>query len=114
MRYIGTSLAEPLFGLQGVMLSPCTGVRSGPGGCAPLEGPYPSPHCSDACCAALQVSHHPPICAAHAENANFQYDLVSAPTTRFLGNSLEVFPYGRRLSKGRACSCAHQPGNSAP
>lgn len=44
---------------------------------------------------AEQVSHHPPVCAAHAENANFQYDLVSAPTTRFLGNSLEVFPYGR-------------------
>jgi hypothetical protein len=44
---------------------------------------------------AEQVSHHPPICAAHAENENFCYDLVSAPTTRFLGNSLEVYPYGR-------------------
>lgn len=44
---------------------------------------------------AEQVSHHPPICAAHAENAHFKYDLVSAPTTRFLGNSLEVYPYGR-------------------
>lgn len=22
------------------------------------------------------------------------YDLVSAPTTKFLGNSLEVYPYG--------------------
>ncbi|KXZ44648.1 hypothetical protein GPECTOR_64g142 [Gonium pectorale] len=44
---------------------------------------------------AEQVSHHPPICAAHAENSHFRYDLVSAPTTRFLGNSLEVYPYGR-------------------
>ncbi|PNW85958.1 hypothetical protein CHLRE_03g199759v5 [Chlamydomonas reinhardtii] len=44
---------------------------------------------------AEQVSHHPPICAAHAQNSHFRYDLVSAPTTRFLGNSLEVYPYGR-------------------
>lgn len=44
---------------------------------------------------AEQVSHHPPVCAAHAENSHFQYDLVSAPTTKFLGNSLEVYPYGR-------------------
>lgn len=41
------------------------------------------------------MSHHPPVCAAHAENTHFQYDLVSAPTTKFLGNSLEVYPYGR-------------------
>ena len=45
---------------------------------------------------AVQVSHHPPICAAHAENVHFKYDLVSAPTTKFLGNSLEVYPYGKR------------------
>ncbi|KAJ9527536.1 hypothetical protein QJQ45_025810 [Haematococcus lacustris] len=44
---------------------------------------------------AEQVSHHPPVCAAHAENKHFKYDLVSAPTTKFLGNSLEVYPYGR-------------------
>jgi len=44
---------------------------------------------------AEQVSHHPPVCAAHAQNAHFFYDLVSAPTTKFLGNSLEVYPYGR-------------------
>ncbi len=42
----------------------------------------------------MQVSHHPPVCAAHAENKHFLYDLVSAPTTKFLGNSLEVYPYG--------------------
>ncbi|EFJ40057.1 oxysterol binding protein [Volvox carteri f. nagariensis] len=52
---------------------------------------------------AEQVSHHPPICAAHAENGHFRYDLVSAPTTRFLGNSLEVYPYGRtRISLVRS------------
>lgn len=45
-----------------------------------------------------QVSHHPPVCAAHAWNEHFAYDLVSAPTTRFLGNSLEVFPLGETLS----------------
>ena len=47
----------------------------------------------------VQVSHHPPICAAHAENGQFVYDIVSAPTTRFLGNSLEVYPYGRPMSR---------------
>ncbi len=49
--------------------------------------------------AVSQVSHHPPIGVAHAENAHFSYDLVSAPTTKFLGNSLEVFPLGE------ACRC---------
>ena len=33
--------------------------------------------------------------AAHAENGAYVYDLTSAPTTRFLGNSLEVYPNGR-------------------
>lgn len=52
---------------------------------------------------AEQVSHHPPVCAAHAENEHFAYDLVSAPTTRFLGNSLEVYPLGRtRLTLKRS------------
>jgi hypothetical protein len=51
----------------------------------------PVPLLLDLC---VQVSHHPPVCAAHAENAHFAYDLVSAPTTKFLGNSLEVYPYG--------------------
>lgn len=48
----------------------------------------------DTCSRGPQVSHHPPIGVAHAENAHFSYDLVSAPTTKFLGNSLEVFPLG--------------------
>lgn len=52
---------------------------------------------------AEQVSHHPPVAACHAENAHFTYDLVSAPTTKFLGNSLEVYPYGRtRITLKRA------------
>jgi hypothetical protein len=46
----------------------------------------------------LQVSHHPPVSAAHAENSSWTYDIVSAPTTKFLGNSLEVYPKGERSS----------------
>jgi hypothetical protein len=64
---------------------------------------------------AEQVSHHPPICAAHAENAHFQYDLVSAPTTRFLGNSLEVYPYGERgLRIGAGAALAVRRGPDWP
>eukprot|EP00210_Caulerpa_lentillifera_P008633 g8236.t1 len=44
---------------------------------------------------AEQVSHHPPIAAAHAENEHFIYDIVSAPKTKFLGNSAEIYPCGR-------------------
>ncbi len=66
---------------------------------------------------AEQVSHHPPICAAHAENMHFKYDLVSAPTTRFLGNSLEVYPYGEEPGwqavgwvRGADCHSKEGPG----
>ncbi|KAK9843175.1 hypothetical protein WJX74_008032 [Apatococcus lobatus] len=51
---------------------------------------------------AEQVCHHPPIGAAHAEGNGWSYDIVSAPTTRFNGNSVDVFPLGRsriRLKK---------------
>ena len=41
-----------------------------------------------------QVSHHPPIGAGHAETELWSYDLVSAPKTKFLGNSVEVYPIG--------------------
>lgn len=44
---------------------------------------------------AEQVSHHPPVGASHAENDLWSYDLVSAPKTKFLGNSVEVYPIGR-------------------
>ncbi|KAK3249370.1 hypothetical protein CYMTET_41194 [Cymbomonas tetramitiformis] len=44
---------------------------------------------------AEQVSHHPPIAAGFADNDKFAYELVSAPKTKFYGNSLDVFPYGR-------------------
>jgi hypothetical protein len=43
---------------------------------------------------AAQVSHHPPIGAGHAETELWSYDLVSAPKTKFLGNSVEVYPIG--------------------
>lgn len=42
----------------------------------------------------MQVSHHPPIGAAHAENENWTYDIVSAPTTKFLGNAVDIYPVG--------------------
>jgi len=44
---------------------------------------------------AEQVSHHPPISAAHAFNDKWDYDIVSAPKTKFLGNSVEVYPISR-------------------
>lgn len=48
---------------------------------------------------AEQVSHHPPIGAAHAETPYWSYDIVSCPKTKFLGNSLEVYPVGRTRIK---------------
>lgn len=44
---------------------------------------------------AEQVSHHPPIAAAHAASAKWAYDIVSAPTTKFLGNAVDIYPVGR-------------------
>ncbi|XP_072996423.1 oxysterol-binding protein-related protein 3A-like [Typha latifolia] len=44
---------------------------------------------------AEQVSHHPPMSAAHAENSHFIYDITSKVKTKFLGNSAEVYPLGR-------------------
>lgn len=43
---------------------------------------------------AEQVSHHPPIAAAHCESDKYTYDIVSCPKTKFYGNSIDVFPYG--------------------
>ncbi|KAL8531462.1 hypothetical protein ACS0TY_008164 [Phlomoides rotata] len=42
-----------------------------------------------------QVSHHPPMSAGHAENEHFTYDITSKLRTKFLGNSLDVYPVGR-------------------
>jgi hypothetical protein len=44
---------------------------------------------------AEQVSHHPPIAAAHASSTAWAYDIVSAPTTKFLGNAVDIYPVGR-------------------
>ncbi|EPS62630.1 hypothetical protein M569_12159, partial [Genlisea aurea] len=41
------------------------------------------------------VSHHPPMSAGHAENDHFAYDVTSKLRTKFLGNSLDVYPVGR-------------------
>ncbi|XP_073057067.1 oxysterol-binding protein-related protein 3C-like [Primulina eburnea] len=42
-----------------------------------------------------QISHHPPMSAGHAENEHFTYDVTSKLKTKFLGNSLDVYPVGR-------------------
>ncbi|MED6120869.1 Oxysterol-binding protein- protein 3C [Stylosanthes scabra] len=42
-----------------------------------------------------QVSHHPPMSAGHAENEHFTYDITSKLKTKFLGNSIDVYPLGR-------------------
>ncbi|CAL4913784.1 unnamed protein product [Urochloa decumbens] len=44
---------------------------------------------------AEQVSHHPPMGVAHCENEHFTYDISSKLKTKFLGNSLDVYPVGR-------------------
>eukprot|EP00268_Persea_americana_P009623 TRINITY_DN1384_c0_g1_i2.p1 TRINITY_DN1384_c0_g1~~TRINITY_DN1384_c0_g1_i2.p1 ORF type:complete len:458 (-),score=85.84 TRINITY_DN1384_c0_g1_i2:632-2005(-) len=52
---------------------------------------------------AEQVSHHPPMSAAHAENEHFIYDITSKLKTKFLGNSVDVYPVGRtRVTLKRA------------
>ena len=42
-----------------------------------------------------QVSHHPPIGVGHGETDLWEYDITSTPKTKFLGNSIEVYPLGR-------------------
>ncbi|KAK9734803.1 hypothetical protein RND81_04G164300 [Saponaria officinalis] len=42
-----------------------------------------------------QVSHHPPMSAGHCENEHFTYDITSKLKTKFLGNSIDVYPVGR-------------------
>ncbi|KAF6137812.1 hypothetical protein GIB67_040520 [Kingdonia uniflora] len=44
---------------------------------------------------AEQVSHHPPIGVAFAENEHFTYDMTSKLKTKFLGNSVDILPLGR-------------------
>nr|CAB3501268.1 unnamed protein product [Digitaria exilis] len=44
---------------------------------------------------AEQVSHHPPMGVAHCENEHFTYDITSKVKTKFLGNSVEIYPVGR-------------------
>ncbi|KAI3800869.1 hypothetical protein L1987_28968 [Smallanthus sonchifolius] len=48
---------------------------------------------------AEQVCHHPPMSAAHAENEHFVYDITSKVKTKFLGNSVDVYPLGRTRLK---------------
>ena len=55
----------------------------------------------------LQVSHHPPVGAAHAENKDWEYDMVSAPTTKFLGNSIDIYPIGEDNGPSILPACLH-------
>ncbi|GFZ18033.1 OSBP(oxysterol binding protein)-related protein 3C [Actinidia rufa] len=41
------------------------------------------------------VCHHPPMSAGHAENEHFTYGVTSKLKTKFLGNSLDIYPVGR-------------------
>jgi len=41
-----------------------------------------------------QVSHHPPISAFHSENDQWKFWQNSSPTTKFLGNSLDLNTHG--------------------
>lgn len=45
----------------------------------------------------LQVCHHPPMSAGHAENKHFTYDITSKLKTKLLGNSVDVYPLGRSV-----------------
>ena len=47
------------------------------------------------CGVSFQVSHHPPIGVAHAESEHFTYDITSKVKTKFLGNSIDIYPVGR-------------------
>jgi len=46
-----------------------------------------------------QVSHHPPISAVIYRGEGWEYGLVSGITTKYWGNSVEVFPEGNRYIK---------------
>jgi hypothetical protein len=41
-----------------------------------------------------QVSHHPPISACHSENEAWKFWQNSSPTTKFLGNSIDLITHG--------------------
>ncbi|EFN59995.1 hypothetical protein CHLNCDRAFT_133152 [Chlorella variabilis] len=61
---------------------------------------------------AEQVSHHPPVGAGHGETELWTYDIVSAPKTKFLGNSVEVYPIGRtRIRLKPTGECAEKPAD---
>lgn len=60
-----------------------------------------------------QVTTSPPVGVAHAESPRWEYNIVSAPKTKFLGNSLEVFPNGRSRIRLRTSgeTYTHVPPN---
>ncbi|KAH1076362.1 hypothetical protein GYH30_052022 [Glycine max] len=42
-----------------------------------------------------RVSHHPSMSVMYAKNEHFTYDVTSKLKTKFLGNSVDVYPVGR-------------------
>lgn len=59
---------------------------------------------------AEQVSHHPPVGAGHARGRGWEYEITSSPRTKFLGNSIDVFPVGRtRITIGDEVYALHPP-----
>lgn len=61
---------------------------------------------------AEQVSHHPPVGAAHGCGPGWSYEITSAPRTKFLGNSIDVFPVGRTRITIRGETYALHPPQS--
>ncbi|WJX83977.1 glutathionyl-hydroquinone reductase [Trifolium repens] len=63
--------------------------------CSPDDQTYELTNHNGITFLAEQVSHHPPMSAGHAENEHFTHDVTSKLKTKFLGNSVDVYPVGR-------------------
>lgn len=59
-----------------------------------------------------QVSHHPPVGAGHASGPGWEYDITSAPRTKFMGNTIDVYPVGRTRIRLRGEVYAIHPPQS--
>lgn len=58
------------------------------------------------------MSHHPPVGAGHARGRGWEYDITSAPRTKFMGNSIDVYPVGRTRIQLRGETYAIHPPQS--
>ena len=56
------------------------------------------------------MSHHPPVGAGHASGPGWEYDITSTPRTKFMGNTIDVYPVGRtRISLRGEVYAIHPP-----